>query len=508
MMIIEMMQQRLRCMAVFTASLRFSASAFLPFNQAGAVQIAPGKFCALACLIIALLLFGATDAWLSCAMAASQPATGSQSGLNEGVISTLPPTKTISLSACFDKADLDNREILSARWNLPIAKAGIKIAGAVPNPVFSLQAGFGDSFTYLFDGQTQQYLLTQQLQTAGKRSKKIDLARANYALSELQLETLRFDVHNRVRRAYAELAAAEAYCALIESQRDVGLKLLAIAQKRFDAGKAAKAEVLQANLNVLQYDTQRNQAQGRLQQDSAALALIIGDKPERVEVIDVDDNGIFKLSAEKTEIVPQPTRSLPALAPLISTAYASRRDLKAAKQQVFANSKALVLAKTKKIPDLFIGAGGTYSTFTKNQPAGLNSTGNWIGTGAFFNISFENPIFYQYQGEVQQASATLRQSQRQVELLQSQIGSDVVSSYNEVAVARANIFEFQSSLLPTAAEVARIARRGYQVGATDLSTAIVAQQQYQQTLSNYFDAVVAYQNGWADLEKAVGVALR
>jgi phage-related minor tail protein len=34
------------------------------------------------------------------------------------------------------------------------------------------------------------------------------------------------------------------------------------------------------------------------------------------------------------------------------------------------------------------------------------------------------------------------------------------------------------------------------------------QQQYQQTLSSYFDAVVAYQNAWSDLERAVGVPLR
>ena len=36
---------------------------------------------------------------------------------------------------------------------------------------------------------------------------------------------------------------------------------------------------------------------------------------------------------------------------------------------------------------------------------------------------------------------------------------------------------------------------------------ILARQQYQQILSSYFDAVVAYQNAWADLEKAIGVSL-
>lgn len=120
----------------------------------------------------------------------------------------------------------------------------------------------------------------------------------------------------------------------------------------------------------------------------------------------------------------------------------------------------------------------------------------------------EMPILYQYQGEVQQATDNVLQSQRQVDLLKSLIASDVITAYNEVSVARTNVFEFQKNLLPTAAEVSKVARRGYEVGATDLATAIVAQQQYQQTLSNYFDAVVAYQNSWADLEKAVGLPLR
>ncbi|MDR3615932.1 MAG: TolC family protein [Candidatus Obscuribacterales bacterium] len=429
-------------------------------------------------------------------------------GAAQGVVNSPATARSVSLPDCFNLADQHNQEILSASWTLTIARAAIKIASAVPNPQLALQTGFGNSFQYLFDGQTQDFYITQQFQTAGKRSKKMDVARANYGLAELQLDALRFNVHNRVRRAYAELAAAEAFEALVESQRQVGLRLLDIAKKRNAAGKAPMSEVLQANLNVLQFDTQRNQAQGRLQQDSALLTQIIGEKPEHIEVIDVDDNGIFKLSVQRTDIVPQATRETPRLDALINTAFRYRPDLKAAVQQVFANEKAVTLARTKKVPDLFIGIGGTYSTFTRNQPAGLNAVGNWIGTGIFMNVTAEAPLFYQYQGEVQQALGTVRQSQRQVELLRSQIATDTVTAYNEVNVARENIIEFQKNQLPTAAEVAKLARRSYEVGQSDLTSAIIAQQQYQQTLSSYFNAVVTYQTAWADLEKAVGAPLK
>jgi cobalt-zinc-cadmium efflux system outer membrane protein len=447
---------------------------------------------------------------LSCAVrvSAQEDKQIAFAGAAQGVVNSPATIRSVSLPDCFNLADHHNQEILSASWNLTIAQAAIKIAAAVPNPQLALQTGFGNSFQYLFDGQTQDFYITQQFQTAGKRSKKMEVARANYGLAELQLDALRFSVHNRVRRAYAELAAAEAFEALVESQRQVGLRLLDIAKKRNAAGKAPMAEVLQANLNVLQFDTQRNQAQGRLQQDSALLTQIIGEKPEHVEVIDVDDNGIFKLSAQKTDIVPQATRETPRLDALINTAFRYRPDLKAAVQQVYANEKAVTLARTKKIPDLFIGIGGTYSTFTRNQPAGLNAVGNWIGTGIFMNVTAEAPLFYQYQGEVQQALGIVRQSQRQVELLRSQIATDTVTAYNEASVARENIIEFQKNQLPTAAEVAKLARRSYEVGQSDLTSAIIAQQQYQQTLSNYFNAVVTYQTAWADLEKAVGAPLK
>ncbi|MFY0091924.1 TolC family protein, partial [Acinetobacter baumannii] len=85
-------------------------------------------------------------------------------------------------------------------------------------------------------------------------------------LAELNVAATLFSLHNRVRRAYAEQAAAEANAELVESERKVAQDLVDTAKKRFEAGKVAQSELLQAELGVLQYDTQRNQAQTRLQQ--------------------------------------------------------------------------------------------------------------------------------------------------------------------------------------------------------------------------------------------------
>jgi cobalt-zinc-cadmium efflux system outer membrane protein len=420
--------------------------------------------------------------------------------------------RKFALSAAFNKADTDNKEILIATVNLPISEAQITIAKAIPNPTFSMLYGFGPAWAYVIAGNGQQFGWAEELQIAGKRTKKMNVARSNYIQQALQIQALRFDVHNRVRRAYAELAAAEAYEDLIESQRNVAQKLLDISKKRFEAGKAPGSEVLQAKLAVMQTDTQRTVAQGRLVQDTAALMLLLGETPRIQEIVDVEDNNLFKLSAEKSVMIPDLSQGAPLLQDLLPAAWRERNDLKVAVQQAYVNRRSLTLAKTQRIPDPTVGFQYYFSTYKPFQEQYYTPQANArkvpFQPGYQLTVGEETPIFYQYQGQINQARATWIQQLKQNELLRTQIAGGMVTAYEELLVARQNIEKFQKELLPDSLKVVQLSRRGYELGATDLATAVLAQQNYQQTLSSYFDAVVAYQNAWADLEQAVGVPLK
>ncbi|CAN5380473.1 TolC family protein [soil metagenome] len=423
------------------------------------------------------------------------------------MVQKIPISKTYNLSSCFNIADQNNKDIAVAKHNLEISRAGIKIAAAIPNPQLQVQTGFGDTFLYLFTGQTQQAFLTEQLQTAGKRSKKIAVARQTYKISDNQLAALRFDVHNRVRRAYCELAAAEAYDLLIQRQRKVASDLLEIAKSRATVSKD-DSDVLQATLNVDQFDPLLNQVEGRLQQASTSLSLLLGTKPERVEIFDVDDTGLFEVSAAATRNVPPPEQSLPPVEDLIHTAMTAKADLKLAQDRVVLSRKSLALTRAEKVPDLFIGSGFTFASFAKNQPVGLAGASNYFGEGAFLTMSTEAPVFYQHQGEIQTAVGTARQSELQLELLKAQTATGIVSDYNSVKTSRENLLLIKERLLPTSAALAQSVLDSYQKGSVDLATVLVAQQQLQQSLYSFFETVVSYQNAWADLERDVGVPLK
>ncbi len=401
----------------------------------------------------------------------------------------------VSLTAAFSTSYTQNPSVVAALKNLDIAKAQVRTAGARPNPQFAMQYGFGTPYTEAIAGNTQQIGANQLVEMGGKRASRLRFARANYLLSEYQLADLRYDVRSAVRKGYAELAAAEANIELVENQRALVQRLSHLAEAKYKAGKCEEVEVLQAKLAVDQFETLRNSSYARLRQASIELDYLLGYNPDLD--LDVEDNGLFKLSTKRTELVPPPDQPMPDLQYLLDQAFADRADLKSARQQVVTTTSAIKLAKAQAIPDVLVGSGYVFSTYKKSAHVRQQD-------GAYLNINVDLPIFYRHQGEIAAAKAANKQAQDQAAAMVSRVEVDVRAAYAKLAAARVNIAQYQKNLIPLALNVVRKAQDSYEKDKSDLGSAIVAQQQFQNTFSSYFDTVVSYQNSWADLETAIG----
>ncbi len=412
------------------------------------------------------------------------------------------------LATCFKKADDFNKEILVATTNLSIAKALIIIAKAIPNPVYNLLYGWGPAWEYIVAGNNQQFGWTEEIQILGRRSKKTNVANANYFQIAFQIEAIRFNIHNQVRRAYIDLAAAHAYENAIKIQVGNSQKLLSITQKRFAVGKASGLEVEQAKLTSMQIAVLQNQAIGKLIKASMQLCKLMGETPYNDEIIDVDEKAIFCLTGEFNALDPAVNREIPPLTKLLPTAWINRNDLKTLIQQAYTDKKSLVLAKTQRLPDPFVGFNYMFSTYKPYQPQYfLPGVKVPQQPGYLFTYGQELPLFYQYRGQIDQAKNTWLQDFKQNDLLKSQIALDIVLAYEALLSLKANLDKYQNELLPSSFKVCQLSRRGYELGKTDLITAILSQQQYMQLIFSYFDTIVAYHNAWADLEKAIGLPL-
>lgn len=405
-------------------------------------------------------------------------------------------TVRLTLKEAFDQAEEQNPEILKAKQDVTLAAASVVTAGAIPNPQLAVQVGFGPPWTKTIAGNTQQVGVNQIIETGGKRAARIKLSKAQQAASSLQLEAIRFDVRTRIRRAYAELAAAQAYTQLIDKQRGLAETLLNIATERFKAGAAPEAEIIQARLAMNQYDAQRNSAQGRIRQAQIQVSTLLG-QPVAPNLV-AEDQGLFRLQTAQSELVPAPDQSMLDEANLLQSALSKRPDLLVSQQQVAVSTKQLRLARAQRIPDLIVGSGFVFTTFERPEPQQY---------GVYLNVNVDLPIFYRKQGEIMSAKVSIEQAKTQTVIAQNRLISEVKAAYENVRLARANIAKYRTQLLAAATETVHLNELGYKYGRNRLSDVILAQQSMQQVNVGYFDAVVAYQNAWADLEKAVGQPL-
>jgi cobalt-zinc-cadmium efflux system outer membrane protein len=405
----------------------------------------------------------------------------------------------LTLANVLALVDSRNPQLQAARQQLGIRQAEIRIAGQVPNPQLNAYYGFGKQTTQL--GNPQQFGVTQTLETAGKRRKRVDVARAQQRLTEAELDNLRWTIRSQVRQSYLSLAEQEALQLLVRNQMRLLDQLVDVAQKRVQAGAAPEAELLQARLARSNLDTRLTQVIGDIRQAKIELNALLGNTlPEDFQIADW---GLANPAGQETELVPMMVETLPPKDPLLEAAFKQRQDLAAALHRVDLRRQELRLQRAQRVPDVQLAAGYLFS----DPPSGPTGERTFYG-GEYVSANMTVPVFHNQQNEIRRAEILSLQAGLEAEALRLQIRAELDKAYNSLVVARANILRYQTELLPSAQEVLNLAELSYRYGKTGLTSFILTEQTVQQVRSDYLDALIAYQNAWGELERATGGPLQ
>ena len=408
----------------------------------------------------------------------------------------------LSLTDTLNLLERQNPQLLAARKNMDISQSGIKIAGEIPNPQIQAYHYWGNIVNL---GTNEQIGITQQIETAGKRHKRVVTAKAQNRLNQAQYNALLWDLRSQTRQAYIQLASAKENILLVDAQAELAHNLVRIANKRVMAGAAPISEQLQAELSYSQIGTQRIQAMTQLRQARGQLNALIGNplSPGGDEGYDISDEGYFN-GTVKTELVPFPNTAMPDYQVLLQKAQEKRPDLIAALRQVEVNQNQLKLTQAQRIPDLSVSVGYPFLK-VKQSVAPIN--GQTYYQGIWAQVGFTVPVFHNQGAEIQQGKATLEQAQLEVNAVRQQLVNELYTAMQGLEGSRENIKLYRQTLLPSSNEVLRLAQKSYQVGKTGVTSVIVAQQQIQQVRQGYVQSVLDYHKAWSDLEKAVGSRL-
>lgn len=393
---------------------------------------------------------------------------------------------------------IESPRAAAIRSQFGITQAGYAQVTQVPNPVFFFDRGMvaeqENRIGPVLSPEPPWKLIFRFI----VQKNTVDQARFDLLAQLWQLRAA-------VRRAYTEVVVAQETLKALDELYDLSARLETVVRKRFQAGAVPELDVMKTHLALSQTGVDRIVGVQRVIKARQGLNVILGravDAPYNVaELPDyTGGNAIkFEIHAEKNDMLPDFSKPVEPLSYYLAIAESSRLELKSLYQQQRLNNANLQAAYGNIIPNPSIAFGKSEQG---NVPTGPKVT------AVFFTLNVAGPSTNTNQGAIATYKATAKQLRYQILSQKNQIMSDVSAAYQSMLASRDKLRTYQEHILADSYQVARLARRSYEVGQSDITATLAAQQANVQTRSAYLDAVTTYENSFTDLEQACGMPLQ
>ena len=403
----------------------------------------------------------------------------------------------LSVVQALNEALIKGPRAAAVRAQFAIARANYPAATQAPNPILFLDRGLaaeqvnrlGPDFTW---------------DPPWKLIFRLLIAKRMVAQSKIDLMTQIWSLRHDARAAYIELVVAQETQKTLIQLYELNARLLTVSEKRYQAGDVPQLDVLKAKLSAASSEVDVGVGAKRVTRARQQLNILMGRPPEGPVSVPAlpaytSEKPRVELRAEKSDILPDFSRPVPPLKDFINIAFAHRLELQSLAMQVKVNNANLAGAYGNVIPD---------PNFTTGKSTAGNPNAGPKLTAVFMTLSQELPISNTNQGAIWQYKATGNQLKYQILAQRNQILADVSSAYNNLLAARKKLKVYQDRLLSDSNEVARLARRSYESGQSDITATLQALQANVQVRNAYLDAVNSYGSAFTDLEFAVGKPLQ
>lgn len=287
-----------------------------------------------------------------------------------------------------------------------------------------------------------------------------------------------------VAGTYVQAIATRARVSAAEAQVETSRAIYRQAADRRSLGLAARLDVNRAQVQLQTEEQRLRSLQADLETQYLHLARIIGLPLGQTFTV-----------AEAYDFSPLTDFTL---AGALERAFKNRPDLEAGDAGVRAAEAAVKAAHAERVPTLMVNA--------DFGAAGLTPTHDSAGV---YNVSgtLTIPLYEggRIRGDIQQATAALRQRKAELEDLRGQVDEDVRQSFinlnsaaDQVAVARSNVDLAHDTLTQS--------RDRFVVGVTDTVEVVQAEQAVVQADNDYITAVFEHNLAKVSLARAMGNA--
>jgi len=388
---------------------------------------------------------------------------------------------SVTLDEAIQMALQHNHNVLAMMTTIQQAEAEEKTANLRPNP--SLFADWeylplnhsSQNSQYLHDSTEGDIGLSYLLERGKKRQHRLQAAKDITAQTRsLVTDSMRSLTFNTAS-LFVNAQLAESTFELADKDLKSFQKTVDLSQLRYDKGAISEDDYLKIKLQLLQFETDYQQAQLARVQALSDLRQLLGY--ESVSA-DYDVAGPFDYQPLKGN-----------LEDFQLTALQNRPDLRAAQQGVTAAKSQYELQRAIGKQDVTVQ--GNYSHV------------NGINAASFYG-SIPLAIFNRNQGEIARTRFAINQAQEQEKATNGQALTDVRDAYEGLRVSDRIIQLYRSGYLDVAQKDRDIAEYAYQRGAVSLLDFLDAERNYRATQLAYRQALAAYLLALEQLRQAVG----
>jgi cobalt-zinc-cadmium efflux system outer membrane protein len=389
----------------------------------------------------------------------------------------------ITLDEAIQMALHHNHALLAARSTIQQSEAQEITANLRPNPDFFVDWEYlplvtpsGGVGGYLANSTEGDIGLSYLFERGKKRQHRLQAAKDVTAVTRSQVADNERSLTFQVATLFVNAQLAESTLELAREDLKSFQKTVDLGEIQFKAGSMSENDYLKIKLQLLQFQTDVQQAELARAQALSDLRQLLGyDSVSR----DYDVAGVF-------EYQPLPLK----LDDLQTKAIDIRPDLRAAVQGITAANSQFELAKANGKQDFTLQA--NYSHVN-----GISAS------TVYFSIPLA--FFDRNQGEIARTHFAITQAQEQQVAARGQVMTDVRDAFEDLQTNDQIVRLYQSGSLDVARRSRDISQYAYNRGAASLLDFLDAERSYRATELAYRQAIAAYLLALEQVRESVGI---
>jgi outer membrane protein, heavy metal efflux system len=385
-------------------------------------------------------------------------------------------TTSVSLDEATILALKANPDIAVAMRGREVESAQALQAATRPNPTLS-----GQVEDLRSQNRIATIAISQQLETAGKRDKRMAAADASLAMADADILITQAEISAKVYAAFYQVLAAQQAQTLAQDLLQISTTSKETTAKRVLAGKVSPVE-----------ETKAKVAEAGLKIDLANANQQLAAAKQRLTSL--WGGGLQANIYEGCRATGNlgDLKAMPTLNDLIVRLTDSPR-LKKAVLAITQKQALSNIELSKQMPDVTVSLGAQ-----RNEELGGI-------TQAVIGLSIPIPVFDKNQGNLQSAKAREYQSIDEKSALENQLRTELVNAYSRRQLQAEASNMYLQDILPGAQSAYEAARKGFEFGKFSFLEVLDAQRTLFQAKTQHLQTLALARQAEADMQSILGL---